>query len=465
MGLADVAALAHVQRPVVSMWRKRSAGSARPFPDVIAVDQGRELFDADSVAVWLAATGRGNNPDAGKDAAAFASKDMAAFEGVSALLVLKVILRNALAGMSRDDLLDAADECDPDDRFIYRELESLGAALVGTALYADQLADAAYTAPAAFEKLLADRTRSSPGSLERTGLVDSAVRLVAAAGVELASTLDAPPAFVDASGGSDLLLAFAQRAGDASHTALLIADDGGSASRRGRRRLRVHSLDSRPLRVEPGGAFTVEGPAVHVAQYPSAGDPGIGPGGTLSAIENIALQMDDSHRAVIIAPAPVLCDAARSTEVSQLRSDLLRSGRVRAVVRLPQGLLRSKPREAQALWVLGPSFAEVGIADRWTMVADLSDRQLTADVSQDLISDIAASMGDHATVRAHSFRFARLVQTRVLLACRSSLVVTPQVSGVAQPFSGHSGPANSLLRIEELVRQLEPSRKGCLYPP
>jgi hypothetical protein len=53
MTLSDVAALAQVQRPVVSMWRKRSAASAHPFPQPAALDGGRELFDADQVgAGW-----------------------------------------------------------------------------------------------------------------------------------------------------------------------------------------------------------------------------------------------------------------------------------------------------------------------------------------------------------------------------------------------------------------------------
>jgi hypothetical protein len=163
--------------------------------------------------------------------------------------------------------------------------------------------------------------------------------------------------------------------------------------------------------------------------------------------------MDDQQRAVIIAPARVLCDVPLAAGAAGLRSGLLRTGRVRAIVRLPQGLLRFKPREAQALWVLGPSFAEVPIAERWTMVADLSTRDLAEDVCQDLISDIVASMADRATIRAHSFRFARLVQTRLLLASRKSLVVVP-THGTAPSLSG----AEAALRVEELVRMLRAGR-------
>ena len=220
-----------------------------------------------------------------------------------------------------------------------------------------------------------------------------------------------------------------------------------------RRRLRVHGVDSGQIRVDAKWRFAVHGPVVHVAQYPSPGEPGIGAAQILSAVEHLVLQMDDQQRAVIIAPARVLCDVPLTAAGAGLRSGLLRTGRVRAIVRLPQGLLRSKPREAQALWVLGPSFAEVPIAERWTMVADLSTRTLTEDVSQDLISDIVASMGNRATIRAHSFRFARLVQTRLLLASRKSLVVAPSHGSASDVRPG----AEAALRVEELVRMLQAS--------
>lgn len=60
---------------------------------------------------------------------------------------------------------------------------------------------------------------------------------------------------------------------------------------------------------------------------------------------------------------PVCCATLGGKNASELRSRLLRSGRVRAIARLVQGVLRSKPSETQALWMLGPSYADVGIAD------------------------------------------------------------------------------------------------------
>ncbi|WP_160669275.1 hypothetical protein [Pseudarthrobacter sp. ATCC 49987] len=462
MTLSDVAALAQVQRPVVSMWRKRSAGSVRPFPEPAALEGGRDLFDADQVAGWLAATGRGNNPEAVGDAAAFArvpgtadgSAQGTTLDALTALLTLKAMTGRALGTLSTAELLDLADECDPDDWFLYSELEAKGASLASTAAFADRLVDSAYNAAAAFEQLLAARFRAGLREHSETALTESTVGLVAAAVVELAATLGGNSVFADSTrGGSDLLIGVANAAGEGAPVTFLTADDGGGAGRLVRRRLRVHGVDGGQIRVDPSGEFAVHGPVVHVAQYPSPGEPGMDAAQILLAVEHLVLQIDDQQRAVIIAPARVLCDVPLAAGATGLRSGLLRTGRVRAIVRLPQGLLRSKPREAQALWVLGPSFAEVPIAERWTMVADISTRDLAEDVSQDLISDIVASMGARATIRAHSFRFARLVQTRLLLASRKSLVVAP-THGSAPSLSG----AGAAVRVEELVRMLQAGR-------
>lgn len=465
MTLPDVAALAKVQRPVVSMWRKRSSGSQFPFPEASCQINGMELFDAGDIAAWLEATGRGNNPEARNDIAAFARMMAPAnaegqdgrrmFNGLTSLLALKVITGQELSRSTTDELLDAADEADPDDLFLYAELEALGPELSALAGFTDRLADSAFSAPAAFEKLLARRFREGLREQSDTALTDPALDLVASAAMELAQKLDAPP-FVDATpGGSDVMLRIVQQFGETRPLTLLIGDHNGGPARLARRRLMVHGADSEHVEIDAQGAFSVNGPAVHVAQYPAPGEPGLGTTEILEAIENTVLQMDDRQRAVVIAPARLLCDPL-SGEAGRLRSDLLRSGRIRAVIRLQAGLLPAKPREPQALWVLGPCYEEVPIAERWTMVADLSTTPLTPDVRQDLISDIVASMGTRATIRAHSFRFAKLPQTRVLLARKGSLVEAPPVKRRATSANG----AEAALRIEELIRFLLHEQPG-----
>lgn len=57
LGLSDIAALARVSRPLVSVWRRRKAASTTPFPAPTTSTGGRELFDAAEVASWLMASG------------------------------------------------------------------------------------------------------------------------------------------------------------------------------------------------------------------------------------------------------------------------------------------------------------------------------------------------------------------------------------------------------------------------
>jgi hypothetical protein len=65
---------------------------------------------------------------------------------------------------------------------------------------------------------------------------------------------------------------------------------------------------------------------------------------------------------------------------------------------------------------------QVAIADRFTVVADLTEIALTPATQADLVSDIVASMGSAREVRAHSFRFATFARTAALLARGGSLV-------------------------------------------
>ena len=70
LSMGDIARLAKVKRPVVSMWRQRQrtrVGSVA-FPEP-AVTSPAERFRADDVLQWLEDTGRGNNPDAAIDMA------------------------------------------------------------------------------------------------------------------------------------------------------------------------------------------------------------------------------------------------------------------------------------------------------------------------------------------------------------------------------------------------------------
>ncbi|MGO4384659.1 hypothetical protein [Specibacter sp. RAF43] len=468
--LRDIALLAKVQRPVVSMWRSRSRHTGTPFPAPVDAVGTQELFDAIDITSWLQTTARGNNPHAAEDVAAFATlpgpdAKRAHFTGLTALLTLRCLTDSRLGALSAEDLLDSADECDPDDAFLFTEIAALGGELSPLAAYADLLTDASYTAEAAFEQLLADRFHSGMRALVRTTLTAEAVELVAATAIELAAGSIRPPVFMD-DGGGDFLHSVADMLGEAEPAVLSVGRRDDGPARLARRRLAVHGAHKENLQVvDAAPADFLAGFSVRLAQFPSPSLPTLGAGAILTAIDNIALELDDSSAAVVLAPASVLADSLPGVDraASQTRADVLRSGRVRAIVRLPQGMLKPKPREAQALWVLGPAHQGVPIADRWTMVADLTGVRLSEGIRADVVGDLAASMGGLEEIRAHSFRFARLVLTRTLLAGTGALTASATPSGPLSPASAPAGSAaTGLLAAEQLRDSLNASKRNHL---
>lgn len=409
LSLVDIARLAMVQRPVVSMWRTRHRTSSPRFPEPVEVRNNQDLFLADDIVGWLQVTGRGNNPDAAQDMAAFASNARDNFDLVTALLVVRTLSGECLAAMHPEDVLDLAEELDPDDDFIFTELEAAVSSLEPFLAYIDQLVDAAFTAPAAFEKLMRDRSR-----FQRTDALfaPQALELVAFMARSLAGGKEA---FAEATpGGSDLLLAIADSFDEVTSVTLSLAPRPLGASRLALRRLKVHAFSRENLRIGTSG-LTLPG-QITVAHFPAANHSSMTDAQVLTAIDDIALELDGTQAAVVLAPARLLTDKLAAGSPSQIRDSMLRSGKLRAVIRLPAGLLKSHPRQHLALWVLGKEQTGLSITDRWTTVADLSALSLDESGIQDLVSDVVASWQSLDKVRARAFRFARLVQTRLLLA-------------------------------------------------
>jgi len=445
ISLSGIARLAHVQRPVVSMWRARAATSDLPFPAPIAHDHGSDVFDAVEVAAWLEATNRGNNPDVVADAAAFARFDATtrgddeSFHALTALVALRAAVDRPIGLLSAPALRDLADGVDPDDASILSEVELLDEELVPMARFVDVLVDGAYDVSAAFESLLGERFRDGRRALTRTALEPEATALVSEIAVELArnnpDSDPTRPVFVDPTGVcGDLLIAVLRSLEEGTDPVACTANTDAPGARLMRRRLMAHRLAYTPLAVSSTGEFTATDAAIHVAQFPTIESPAMSAVQILSAIENIALQLDDTQRAVVVAPASVLTDGRLPAEADALRSQLLRLGSLRALVRLPRGLVTSSPRQALALWVFGPAHASVARGEKWNLVADLGDETPTPTTRADLVSDLVAAMGDGSAIRAHAFRFTRAVLTAELLTRKGSLV-----SGAKQVLtSAHS---------------------------
>lgn len=413
IGLSGIARLAGVQRPVASAWRNRFAKSEDPFPAPMKEQNGRPIFDALDVARWLERTEHGNNADVVADVAASAAPtgfditDENHVDAVDALLTLRAASGRSVGGHDASELAARARLVDPDDEFLGTELEQAEPAW---AEWADVLADAAYS-PEAAARILEKRhaaTRSAAGSAGPLSAEGDDLLIVLTAAL-----FSAAPAELDLGGGIEPALA--------THLLHAIGEDAEVAldrSRSGRSiRRRLLCGEVQPTIPENRG----DGPRLNILRLPTDGTSDTS--AMLRQLDDLTLSLAAQDRAVVIAPSGVLADVLAGVD-DGIRAQMLRSGRVRAVARLGAGLVTTAPREALALWVLGPPVGDLPIADRYTAVADLTDVALTSAARADLASDVLASMGNAGQVRAHAFRFARLVRTTSLLASRHALVAT-----------------------------------------
>lgn len=439
--LSGIARLARVQRPVVSMWRSRAADTESPFPAPIAHERGQPRFDVAEIAQWIADTHRGNNADVIADAAAFARlSDLGrggdvAFDALTACIALSAAAGRPLGDLDVDDLLDLADAVDPDDVELYRELERVGDDAVLFARFADRFVDAAYDHASAFERAMDERFREGQTHLVRGHLSTDALDLIAALALDLASSMRGAVAgvaddlaFADPfDAASDVLVAIAKAAPEHAELTVSYAtsirgagraaaardaaafDSAERARRTSRRRARTHGMRT---------AFGTA-PCVHVAPLPL--EASTRPQDLLAAVGQLIESLGADDRAIVVGPASALIDDGLDVDANVVRNAALRSGCVRAMVRLPRGLVTSSPRQALALWVLAPA-QRLDPGDRWALTVDLTGVDLTPDVRQDLVSDIASAVEPGADVRMRQLRFGAVARLATAIAAQRSLV-------------------------------------------
>ncbi|MFD6093098.1 hypothetical protein ACFWGN_13335 [Oerskovia sp. NPDC060338] len=439
LSLPDIAELAHVQRPVVSMWRRRYATAASPFPEAVATRRDQQRFRASEVTAWIERSGLGRNPSFAADVAMRAALDEvpgldadAALDGLTSLLYVKAQTGEFLGALGRAEVLDLADEVDPDDHLAYSEIEALGDRLGDLCELADTAADAAYTPAGALEAVLLDRHRAGRRTLTESAASEGALDVVGRIVLALTSgrgplTLANPHADC-----GDLLVAAVRAGSDANgdHDAPACAVPDvrtDPATRLARRRLGVLGVRVLDLDADDAVGHAVSPGATIVAQLPPVGSPPWSDDDVLRAVETLAVQREPGRFAVVLGPAGALVGAVDG-EAEKLRSSLLRNDQVRSVVELPAGLLPGRSRERLAIWVLGDPPADVGLAEQWTTVSDLAGERVTGGaldegVIDDLVTDVVAAQGTRRDVQGHAFRFTRFAYTSSLVASRSDLSV------------------------------------------
>lgn len=415
LSMRDIANLARVQRPVVSMWRRRSRATSRPFPPAHEWRGSQEFFARQEVVAWLEDTGRGNNPEARADVAAHSvlndtsTRDS---DALSALLALRRLHGGSLAGLSVDDLLDLADAYDPDDHVLSSEIERADD-LPGLAGAAEALVEAAWGELAAHRKIVETRLRLPGTGLAQVALTEQARRFLLSVFGPLTRDLGSP-AVMDPTGCAvGVLPEFAS----ALELPALVMDVPGPAGRLLRRELLLADVPYRTV-AHGNGDWSVAGPVAHLLVLPAPDAPAAGPLEQLNLLEEVSFQLDDQQLLLCLAPAATLVEPLDGEPLAR-RDQLLRDGLVRAIVRLPAGMRPAQARELSGLWLLGHPDGS-SAADRRTLVANLADRPLRE--MDGLGDDLVAARQGREGARRRAWAHLHPLPTAELLSGRGSLV-------------------------------------------
>lgn len=421
---ADIAILTRVQRAVVVAWRTRSLGTQLPFPSAAVRLGGDELFALPEVVDWLEATGSGANPQVRKDAAMITALDALepeqrppTVDGLLALLALKAVLGTQVSGRGPAGVFRLADEVDPQDRCLRRELIALGDDVTVWAEHADAVASGTFTPAAAVTCLLGQRGRLGLTLEMQTAVSPTAAALVARLVTQVVPTSTSP--FVDPTGAGDLLAAVAHLLGEPGRILLPVLDT--AEARRARRVLLATGWEVQEAELERG-LLQPPDDATIVAHLPCATFPDLTTLEVIATVGSIASTLPRDSWAVVLGAAEALDDALAPAEQAA-RRDVLRSGRVFSVIGLPGDLWPAFPGRRLALWVLGPS-KPAPLEHRVVAIADLRDHRLDASTVDDLLADAAAMATPSAGAEADRLRLIRLVPTLAAAATTGRLTRT-----------------------------------------
>jgi hypothetical protein len=395
ISMSEIAELANVHRPVVTVWRRRHHDS---FPHPAGGDAARPLFDSTEIVQWLVATGRAQR-EGGQDIHADLHKHtlshLAATIGPTDLirygtaLICLRLLDDDEPLIGPEPLVARAARVDPDDSMLLTEMRDLPTGADGLPEAMDNLIEATWSCDAAFDRLLDDRHRLGATGLCRDAVAPGLSRLVAKlGGARLVAGWGGAVRIVDPwAGVGDLLAAVVREIGEEGAALVSASTTDEYLARLLRRRLTVHGVARDDQEIVAQGATRLRSGEwdVLVTRTPYRSAERRLPGPDLDVLRDLATRLQGGQCAVVLAPAGLVADRLGPT-AEAMRAHLLRTGVVEAVVTLPAGLMPFRPGYRMALWVLRHD--ESGHARGRVMLADVSDRALTDEVAGHLVEDI-----------------------------------------------------------------------------
>ncbi|WP_438491822.1 hypothetical protein [Streptomyces asiaticus] len=424
IGYAEIATLAEVQRPVVTTWGRRHPD----FPQPVAYEGGRPLFDGGAVVDWLLATDHGN-ADPRHLRAELSLHTLAGWRERMPARVLVGVLTSLIclrqqqdapvSGSDWDALLERAAEFDPDDMFLLAELRAVpDAERVGPALTSltDELIEAAYTPAEAFDWVLDARRRLGSHELA----ADAPTAVLARALAQLAGTADLGNGAVLAvphARSGDLLAALHEATAPHTGRTYLAADPDPVFARLVRRRMLVRGVHEFQLDVAVGEEPSTDDwgdPDLVLCCLPYEAAETRNSLTVLEHVQALTDLLDEGRTAVVLGPADALVyPLPPRGDADRLRRSFLAGGLLKSAISLPDGAFPYRPAYRTAIWILHrtPEDQRRG----FVMLADLSARPLTEQTLDALVEDVQIwrAAGWQAD-RRHEPRHAAIVPAIVL---------------------------------------------------
>lgn len=460
LAMRDIAALAGVQRPVISNWRRRHAD----FPTPVAGSDARPLFGARQVCDWLVTSGRVEEQDIELDLHLHTLTTIATslpprtlVGGLTALICLSHLDTDPLTDgewVDLDELWERACCADPSDDLLCSELAAAWHELGPLALTVDNLIDAAWGHLGAFDRVLAARDRFAVPELCSSAISGELGRLIAGLSRADERGREGRPLLVadPAAGAGDLLVALTESLGEQCSCRIVGTEADGYLARLARRRLVVGGVDEHDLDLRVGADWEPESgdPDVVVTQVPYRPQEQRSAGEVLSMVDEISLRLRPGTSAVVLGPAEVLTGPMHPYSTDErARAGLLSSGTVEAVVRLPGGLMPFRPGYETAIWVL--TSAQTSRLRGRVLLGDVSNRSLTPEIVEALIQDVVTWRGEDYRPEAHTRRFC--VQTDISTLIEPPRALTARVTPTVREV--RTEVPNTVARMTELEARLD----------
>ena len=465
MSMRDIAELADVRRPVVTMWRRRHVD----FPGPVAGSATQPLFDPRSIADWLVSTGRADRERIEPDLSLYTLAGLGGrippddlIASVTALICLRQLDDDEPLADGSDDILAAlrarAIRRDMDDEMLASEILRLPDDADWLAIAVDDLVEAAWGCRGAFERVMTARRRLGATDISASAVRPGLAQLIArVSGATERARQGGSIVVADvAAGTGDLLIAVTDLLGEDYAPVCMAAERDPYLARLVRRRLATHGLPIVDVDVRIADTLPDDcgEPDVIVTQIPYAPGEDRSVKEVLDLIDDVSLRLRPGCSAVLLGPADVLSgELPAYSEAERTRAALLRGGMVECVIRLPGGLVPFRPGYETALWILNSAHDSP-----WrgrVLLADVSDRELTDEVVGLLADDVITWRREGYDPDAH----IRAIGVQVLI---SDLVDPPKPLIVRRPRNVRTVAADAADRVATVMElEAELNRLGA----